>query len=380
MVGDEGRYLKFASNLSQGYYTSKNDINLTNGPGYPIVLLPFVAFRIPLIVAKLMNSVFLYLSVLYFYYTLSLYMKKLLATVFAYLLGIYPIIVKYLPTMLTEVFAVFLICGFIFHFCKLHQNNGLSWRHIFGASVYLSFLALTRTIFGYVILFGLLFLPISYLFTRKKTAVKSFLMLLVALIFCSPYLAYTYALTGKVFYWGTNGGEVLYWMSTPYENEYGDWFGRKKIYEINRLSINHMDFYNELESLSKFEEDKIFKVKAIENIAQHPSKYLRNWIANIGRLLFNYPRSYIPQKIETYFYIIPNMFIVVLSILCIYPFYLGRKLVPYEIKGLVVSSLVYIGGSSLVSAVPRYFAIIVPVIILWISFTVTRIIKFEIQN
>ena len=42
MEGDEGRYVFFAENLSQGFYSPRDEINLWNGPGYPLVLVPLV--------------------------------------------------------------------------------------------------------------------------------------------------------------------------------------------------------------------------------------------------------------------------------------------------------------------------------------------------
>src|SRR6476660_4634986 len=62
LFGDEIRYLFFAKNLTHGYYWRPSDrIGLGNAPGYPIVLLPFVALNTPLIYVKLLNAVLQYL-------------------------------------------------------------------------------------------------------------------------------------------------------------------------------------------------------------------------------------------------------------------------------------------------------------------------------
>ena len=45
-LGDEGRYVMFAENLAQGYYSPEADINLWNWPGYPLILLPFVLLKL----------------------------------------------------------------------------------------------------------------------------------------------------------------------------------------------------------------------------------------------------------------------------------------------------------------------------------------------
>ena len=49
-VYDEGRYIKFATYLSEGHYSPRDRIDLTNGPGYPLLLLPFLALKIPLFI------------------------------------------------------------------------------------------------------------------------------------------------------------------------------------------------------------------------------------------------------------------------------------------------------------------------------------------
>ena len=48
--GDQPRYLLYANNLVHGFYsTPAPNIWLINGPGYPIILTPFVAMKLPLI-------------------------------------------------------------------------------------------------------------------------------------------------------------------------------------------------------------------------------------------------------------------------------------------------------------------------------------------
>ena len=381
-------FIKFANNLSQGYYSEKDDITISQGPGYPIILLPFVLLKLPLLTVKLFNSVLLFIAIQYFYYTLRFYIEKKPAIISAYLLGIYPPILRFLPYITDSVPAVFMVCGFVFHFCKMHENKRFSWSQFLNPSIYLAFLALTRPLFGYVILFALLFLVIIIFIKKSSPTKKSSLVFLTALLWCSPYLLYTYNMTGKLFYWGTNGGELLYWMTSPYQKELGNWVSRYKVYglsksgkyDTNDLIENHIHFYNELKLLTEVQRDSKMKKKAIQNIIHYPKKYIKNIIANVGRLLFNYPYSYARQSLDTYFYFIPNMFLIVIFILCLYPSFLGRKFINYEIKTLLMISMIYIGGSSLVAAVARYFTIIVPIILLWISFTYSRIIEIKLRD
>jgi hypothetical protein len=169
-------------------------------------------------------------------------------------------------------------------------------------------------------------------------------------------------------------------MSSPYKNDLGDWHDFKAVKSRPELAKNHLKFFEELKRLSFTEKDDRFKKRAIENIINNPLKFLKNWLANIGRLLFNYPYSYTPQKLSTYFYIIPNMFLVVFSILCIYPTYKGRKLIPFEIHSLLLFTLISFGGSSLLSAYNRQLWPLVPILFLWMSFVFVKILRLEIRQ
>ena len=377
---DEGRYVMFATNLSQGYYSPLDKINLWNGPGYPIILLPFILLKLPWLAAKLLNPLFLFMAVLYFYYTLRLYMQERPALFFSYLLGIYPPFFRHIHQLITETFSIFLVCGFLFHFCKLHHDDRKSWFHLLAASFYLGYLALTKIFFGYVILSGLL-LFLSWYFWKKRNALKkTALVYTFAIFFCLPYLLYTYTLTGKIFYWGNSGGLSLYWMSTPYQNELGDWLDTKEGPIKPQSFEKHLKFFNKLETLSSIQKDDELKKQAINNIIHNPGKYFKNWMANVGRLFFSYPYSYVSQELSTYLYMIPNMFLVVFCVLCIYPGYIGRKLIPYEIYVLLIFGCISFIGSSLVSAYSRQFTLLVPIFTLWIIFILTQIVKVEIRQ
>ncbi|MEM3000923.1 MAG: hypothetical protein QXP41_01850 [Candidatus Nitrosocaldus sp.] len=365
----------FAKNLTEGYYSPSDpyQINLWNGPGYPIVLVPFVLLKLPLLTVKLLNPFFLFLAIIYFNNTLRFYMKDGQALFFSYLLAIYPPFMRYIHRILTEQFAIFLICGLIFHFCKIFRNGKRSSFHIAIASFYLGFLALTKIIFGYVILSGLLLFLVLYLWERRITFRRTLLVYLFAIILCIPYLLYTYHLTGKIFYWGNSGGLALYLMSSPYDDELGDWHERSSEY--------HQEFFNKLYSdLPPIQRDDELRKEAIKNIVNYPFKFLKNWLANIGRLLFHYPYSYTPQKLSTYFYILPNMFLVVFFTLSIYPAYKAYKLIPFEIWALMLFALIAFTGSTFGNAENRYFWPLVPVFTLWTCFIFSCILKINIKS
>jgi hypothetical protein len=379
-VGDEARYLMFADNLAHGFYSPVNNINLWNGPGYPFILTPFVLLKLPLLTVKLLNAFLLFMAVLFFYKTLQLYIKNELHVVFiSYLFGIYPPFFIYLHQILTETLSIFLICGLMFHTCKMFNDNRSSKKNFCIASLYLAYLALTKIFFGYVILAGTLLFLFLYFWKKKEIFRKIFAVYLFALLLCSPYLFYTYLLTNRIFYWGDSGGLSLYWMSTPYDNEFGDWFDYQKVFEDPQLGKHH-DFFDKIRTLPSVQRDDELKKQAIINIKDHPLKYLKNISANIGRMLFNYPYSFVPQKKRTFFYIIPNMFLAVCSTICVYPYFARRRLIPGEIHFIAVFFVISFTGSALVSAYPRQFMILVPVLLFWLFIVISRTVHIELRH
>jgi hypothetical protein len=254
----------------------------------------------------------------------------------------------------------------------------MAWLHLLMASIYLGYLALTKVFFGYVIVVGLLSFGVMYLWQRKKKFKQTAYIYLLALILCLPHLFYTYSLTGKVFYWGTSGGMSLYWMSERHENEWGSWFSSRKVKENPELA-HYREFFDKMSKLSEVEKDGEFKKRAIYNITHHPAKYFVNWIANIGRLLFSYPFSHTQHKLTTYFYLIPNMFLVVLFLLGIYPVILRWRSIPYEIYALFYFGFVAFGGTSLLSAYDRQFRPLVPILLLWLCYIYIRVLKIEVR-
>jgi hypothetical protein len=378
--GDESRYVMFATNLSKGYYSPKDAPNIWNGPGYPIVIVPFIILNLPLLTAKVINAFFLFAAVIYFKQTLNFYINEKAALSLSYIFGLYPPFFRQIHLLLTEALVFLLICGFIFHLCKYYREDMKNNVHLLLASFFLGYLALTKIFFGYVIMTGLvLFLILSVI--KKNIALKrNVLVYFVAFLICTPWLAYTYSLTGKILYWGNSGGMSLYWMSSPYKNDLGSWHGTKRVLENPEQFKNHIDFFQSLSLLDGIQRDEKFKNKAFEQIKRNPKKYFFNWTANIGRLFFSYPFSYTPQKIKTFSYLLPNMFIFVISILCIYPTWLGRKHIPFEIWSLLIFMLISLGGSSLLSAEGRQFSPLVPIGSLWMIFTIFNILKIDIRN
>lgn len=374
LQGDEIRYVEFAKNLSHGFYSDSETMKLLNGPGYPFILLPFILLKLPWLAARLLNSLFLYAAVVYFYHALLLYMNKRPAFYFACLLGLYPAMIREAHLLVTESLTFFLMSAFLFYFCKFHRSEKGRAFYFSMASFSLGYLALTKIYFGYVLSAVLVLAFFLFLWKKQAFFRNTLLVYLMAFFICTPYLYYTYAITGRAFYWGNSGGLMLYWMSNPYDKERGDILH----IEDPRTKKDHRDFFRSISGLNYVQQDDALKKAALDNIKRTPLKFLKNWTANVGRLLFSYPFSYTPQKLTTFFYFIPNMFIVVISLFCAYFSFLGRRLIPYEIYSVLLFAFISFAGMTLLAGFARYFAVLVPFILLWIFFTLARVVRIEI--
>lgn len=388
LIADEGRYMMYAENLTHGFYTTLENPQLRNGPGYPLLISIFALVKAPYIIFKLLNPILMLFAVVFFFKSLDRYTNTKHAMVFTYIFGLYPPLLKWLTYIHSETFAVFLVSGFMYFFLKLTNQSSKANLNILAAGSFLGILALTKVLFGYVIIvMGVICVGI-FLWKRSMKSSQVLLVLILGFMFCTPYLTYTYFITGKKLYWGTHGGELLYWRSTPHANEYGDWISSSYILGQKEhdytdgptISKNHKSFIQSLEPFSNLERDSIFKKRAIENMKNYPVKYMKNTGANTLRLFFNYPFSYTPQKTSTYFYIIPNMFLVSFLISTVYLAFRNSSYIPFEIRILGLTALIFIGGLILSVGRVRHILPIIPLLLFFIVFVHSRMITIKINK
>ena len=109
-TGDEIRYITYAHNLIHGYFSPAYPyIDLGNGPGYPMILMPFIALKLPLIYLKLLNAIFYYISVIFLFKSLLKIVSLKSAFIFTFIWAFYPNTFEQMPYTLPEVFATSLI-------------------------------------------------------------------------------------------------------------------------------------------------------------------------------------------------------------------------------------------------------------------------------
>ncbi|QCX01653.1 hypothetical protein FGM00_16610 [Aggregatimonas sangjinii] len=392
LMGDESRHFNYALNLTNGYYVEAENPNFRNGPGYPLVLAPFIAVGCSLLTLKFLNIAFVAMAVFYFKKTIDLFAEGKFALIAVYMIGLYPPVLRWLPFLYSEPMAYFLMCGLIFYVCQIYRQKVIRLKQLCTASIFLGLLILTKIIYLQVIMVSALCLILLLLWKKNRTPIRALLILAGSFLILLPYLVYAYTITGKLFYVGSGGGEILYHRSTPYPNEWGNWFSKEDVLfggdtdytpttpykNLNELSKNHKEFYLTLEPLSYIERDSVFKAAAIANMKAHPKKYLKNTVASLSRLVFHFPFSYRNQSLNAYGYMIPNVLILFLWVLSIYPFLRNRKKSCFEINALLLFSLIYTGGIVLLDGRGRNFITVVPALVLFFTFVYSNFLNIKL--
>ncbi len=387
--GDQTRYLLLSHHLLHGFFSPPPPaIDLGNGPGYPILLMPFLALKLPLLFITLMNAVLYYLSVVFLFKSLRKLASENLSILISIIWGCFFNLYELIPSILTETLTVFLVSALTYSLFNVFSNDRKkSVKAIVVSGFLLGYLALTKPIFGYVIM--VLILGIAILLITKRKSInyrRTFALLLVAFLTTLPYLFYTYQLTNKLFYWGSNAGNNLYWMSTTYEDEYGSWIAFPPNWEdqlneeTHQLIISrHKNDFGKALQYKGVRQDSILKEIAIKNIKAHPFKFLQNCLSNAGRIIFNFPYSYKQQSPNTLLRIPFNGIIVLAALFCLIPTLLNWRKIPFTIKFLLFLTLLYLGGSLLGSAETRMFTVIVPILLIWIAYVIQRTIRINLK-
>lgn len=383
-TGDEGRYYEFAHNLLNGFYSPPApNINLWNGPGFPIIIMPLVALDLPWIYTAIMNAFFYYLSIVFLFKAMAClipFNKAIIFSLFwAFCWGTYP----NLPRLYTEIFVFFLSSLFILFIVKSFITK--ERKYIYLAGFIFGYIVLSKIIFGYALLALFLGSFILWIIQKKNSNYRiSMSIMLVAFITVLPYLIYTYNLTGKFFYFGNSGGMSLYWMSTPYENEYGDWNNEyftaarsDSSHSTTRLKLTHQKDIDEVRKYTGVAKDDEYKKIAINNIKSHPKKYFKNIRSNISRSLFDFPYSYRYQgplnKILYYSVLFTLMLFSFILII------VNWFKIEFLIRFIFVFVIIFLGYSSLVSMSNRLFEVMVPFLIFIISYVINKSLTVKIK-
>jgi len=365
---DETAYLKLAAHFAPGVQKPAGEINLWLSPGYGLFLAPFAALGLKPALLRLLNAPLLFGGILFFYRFLTVVFAPRRAMIGAWLLGLYFPIWKLLPALMSEPLAVCLVCFVLWSWSKILRAPSTSRPWIIGGACALAWLCLTRVIFGYAVaISGIVWLTLSFLRRKTPLSFRLTCVHLLALVLCLPWLFTTWTRTRKPFYWTCSGGLSLYWMTSPFPGEWGDWLSPENVLTNDALA-HHRPVVREAEKFKDAARDDVYKAAAFRNLRNHPFKYLKNVAANISRIFFSFPYTRTPQKLSTLFYVIPNaLLLTFFSLALVGIARMGRAeasvLFPYALFGGVAFI-----GAALLSAYPRMLFPLVPVILFTILY------------
>ena len=362
LVGDEARYLDGAAALLGGHFVSPENPEIINGPGYPVLLAPMVSLGFSLEAMRAANAVLMALASWFSYRATAPYAGRQWALGVALAVAFHPMMLRSAPHVLSEGLATFCIAGFGWAATTLLRRDQPGKVLPVVCVLALAWLVLTRVLFGYVLVAMILAVLACAAILRRMTSVwrRAFVVLVLAFAACVPYLAYTYQLTGQVFKWSTNGGELLYWATSTNPGERGNWFSERHVFSQPELARNHAEFFRNLQPLPALEREAAFRMRAMENIQANPVGVLGNWVANVNRLFFGFPRSFHLEEALTTLKVLVQIPILLLGVLALFCMAKWPRQIQPEIWLLSGLTIVYLGLSSVLPALPRYFVVVLP--------------------
>ena len=370
---DEASYVVLAERLVDGFYVTGDDDAILNadpgspdlwfGPGLPALLAPLVAVDAPLSVLRLTSALVLFGAVLLMYVLARERWGPRVALVAAYALGLYVPFLGLLSSLHSEVLAVLFVVVGMLGLARYLDRGGVVWLVV--GAVGLAGLAMTRVAYGWVLTIALVALLVWWLRRRSSSAGRATAVLALALAFCLPWLAYTYAKTDRVLVWGNSGSLSLYWMASPHEGDLGDWHQAHLVFTDPALRP-HREFFETLRGLDLAEQNAEIEREALRNITDHPGAYAENIVANVSRMFFNSPYSRTLQQTNDAFYALPNAILLGAAVFCVLVLVPRRRTLPLETGVFATLAAAAFGLHALVSAYPRMLAPIVPLLV-WLT-------------
>jgi 4-amino-4-deoxy-L-arabinose transferase-like glycosyltransferase len=380
-ASDERNYVELAHNLLDGHYAGlgwrpaapyatadPSTPDLWFGPGLPGALTPLVALDLPIEVLRLTGAVFLFAAVLAFYALLRLRVPTGVALAGAYALGLYFPFYLLLPTVHSEPLAILFLVAMLYSLSRYLTDGRLAYGIAAGASA--AGVALTRVAYGWVLTAMVAAFAVWWLVSRRPTARRVTGVYALALVLCLPWLAFTYSVTERFFVWGNSGSLSLYWMSSPHPQDLGDWRGGA--YEVvvtDPELAHHRAFFLELAPLDPIDQNRRLERRALENIRGDPLKYAKNVAANVSRMILGFPYSAKPQKLNTLFYLVPNVLLLWALVGSAIVLAARTTVLPPEGIPFAAFAIFGFGLHSLVAAFPRMLMPLVPVALWFVAVT-----------
>ena len=366
---DEAGYLELARNIVHGHYAAgrpdalldadRSYPDLWFGPGLPLALAGLVAVDLPTELLRLTGPIFLFAALLVFFALARRTMSTAASLVATWALALYVPFYTLLPNLHSEPLALLFVVVSLYATARLVDEGRNRWLAL--GAVALAGLALTRVDYGWVLTLALMAIAVWWLATRRPAAKQVALMYALALALCVPWLAYTSAETGRFFQWGNSGSLSLYWMSSPYDGDLGDWQQASAVFTEPGLTP-HRPFFESLRGLEPPEQNARLEREALANIRSHPVAYAQNVVANVSRLFFDAPYSRTPQRLTALYFALPNALLLAAALLAAIVAVRVRASLPGAAVPFAIFGVTAFGLHVFVSAYPRMLMPVVPVI------------------
>ena len=314
-TGDEANYLAYAERLTRGAYANLDSPTpvdyLWYGPGLPLLLAPLVALNMPRGLIRLVDPLLLWGALVVFFRLTEGGTSRRIALWSSHALALYlPFYTVLGPLHVEPLATLLLTLGVFFAARAVRVSAGVPWLW---AGAAFGLLALSRLEYGVVLLAGTT-ITLTWLIASRASVLARRLAAIscVGLLCCVPWLAYTYSLTDRLFYWGNSSGLSLYWMSAPTRGNLGDWHPPFISSGDSFLSSNapvvraNQSVLARVARLPPLEQDLRLQELALANVRARPDVYLSNLINNASRLLFNFPYSHSAQSDRPLIYTLPN--------------------------------------------------------------------------
>ncbi|MEM0897755.1 MAG: hypothetical protein AAGJ79_12830 [Verrucomicrobiota bacterium] len=412
LKNDEFRYFQGAHNLSQGFYVTEENPDFTNGPGYPLLLVPMISLlgfefdevyldpedlmyyvpgpdgkpienlKVRLLPLRLHNALYLVAGLFMTFKAARLFLTARTSILIVLVIGLNPFQLRWVPFMMTESLTPLVSASFVWAYVKLLREDRFSWKYALLAGALFGYLALTRTIFGYVATAGIFLIPVfALIIGKRELVVRSVTPMILALGFCLPYLAYTYKHTGRVFCWATNGGELLYWITSPHDNEFGSWQQERWIREDEELSKHHLEFVQHVNSLPVLERTAAWEEGIRRNLETEgvEKALVRNYVANFCRSFFDMPRTKMYQSFSKLIWAVSGACFFFPGLVAGLIFLFRWRACTREIKLLMFIVSIYAGGAFLLPSLPRYWIPMLPAILIWMGYVFTRLLSIDVR-
>ncbi len=279
---DEGTYFNYVFKLLHdgviNYFNSQSSIEVAPGNILYLYVLMKI-FNHNIAIVRLFNIVSLSgITIIFTYFTAERHFGSKAAVIASSLVALYPELIYFAPSMLTEPLFLALFIVFIFLFDQIIQESAITKKHIFYiiiCAVVGVMASLTRVVFLPFYLILLLLAIYMYIKNYKLSAFKIFVLISVSAILILPFLVNGYVHSGKIMI-STGSGAAL-WLGSRIDTDGDEPPYRHKTYDTWLITngASHISL----------EGDQRLKEAGLANIKAHPINYAFMCVKRIGRLV-----------------------------------------------------------------------------------------------